>query len=152
MREWAQNPPPQSNTNTAHGNGNGNLMEDSDSSSIVDDQFGINDLRGRTSGTATPTSTTVGATPSGKKSRAKSTKSVPVPGAGGAQAAGINGTTVPRKKNRNPHATQIPGVASRKAVKVEAEEGHEGPKCSYCASVVTPLWRRGPDDELLCNA
>ncbi|ORY57121.1 GATA zinc finger-domain-containing protein, partial [Leucosporidium creatinivorum] len=24
--------------------------------------------------------------------------------------------------------------------------------CTHCGSVTTPLWRRGPDDELLCNA
>ncbi|KAL8276253.1 hypothetical protein RQP46_011327 [Phenoliferia psychrophenolica] len=58
----------------------------------------------------------------------------------------------PSKKNRNPHATQLPGSGARKLPKVEAAEGHEGPSCSHCASIATPLWRRGPDDELLCNA
>ncbi|GAA5868384.1 hypothetical protein JCM3774_003275 [Rhodotorula dairenensis] len=55
------------------------------------------------------------------------------------------------RKNRNPHSTQLPGP--RRAGKVDgAEDGHEGPICSHCSSVTTPLWRRGPDDELLCNA
>lgn len=58
----------------------------------------------------------------------------------------------PSKKNRNPHATQLPGSGARKLPKVEAGEGHEGPSCSHCSSIATPLWRRGPDDELLCNA
>ncbi|KAI5476616.1 GATA-binding factor 6-B [Pseudohyphozyma bogoriensis] len=59
---------------------------------------------------------------------------------------------VPGKKNRNPHATQLPGSGARKLPKQEAGDGHEGPSCSHCASIATPLWRRGPDDELLCNA
>ncbi|KAK4703721.1 hypothetical protein P7C70_g2491, partial [Phenoliferia sp. Uapishka_3] len=59
---------------------------------------------------------------------------------------------LPSKKNRNPHATQLPGSGARKLPKVEAEAGHEGPSCSHCQSIATPLWRRGPDDELLCNA
>lgn len=57
-----------------------------------------------------------------------------------------------QRKNRNPHATQVPGTGSRQEPKVEASEDHEGPSCSHCASIVTPLWRRGPADELLCNA
>jgi len=56
------------------------------------------------------------------------------------------------KKNRNPHATQLPGNGQRKTIKEEAGEGHSGPICSHCGSITTPLWRRGPDDELLCNA
>ncbi|SCV71246.1 BQ2448_2834 [Microbotryum intermedium] len=56
------------------------------------------------------------------------------------------------KKNRNPHSTQLPTNGVRKIVKPEAEEGHAGPICTHCSSIVTPLWRRGPDDELLCNA
>ncbi|GAA5946811.1 hypothetical protein JCM3765_002025 [Sporobolomyces pararoseus] len=68
-----------------------------------------------------------------------------------------NGKIVPsssglHKKNRNPHATQLPGNGQRKATKEEAGEGHSGPICSHCQSISTPLWRRGPDDELLCNA
>ncbi|KAM0755275.1 hypothetical protein T439DRAFT_322314 [Meredithblackwellia eburnea MCA 4105] len=63
-----------------------------------------------------------------------------------------DGTLAPSKKNRNPHATQLPGTGARKMPKMEATEGHEGPQCSHCQSIVTPLWRRGPDDELLCNA
>ena len=55
------------------------------------------------------------------------------------------------RKNRNPHSTQLPGP--RRQGKADgAEDGHEGPICSHCGSVTTPLWRRGPDDELLCNA
>ncbi|GAA5834041.1 hypothetical protein JCM11251_003600 [Rhodosporidiobolus azoricus] len=56
------------------------------------------------------------------------------------------------KKNRNPHSTQLPGTGQRKQQKEEAGEGHDGPICSHCGSITTPLWRRGPDDELLCNA
>ncbi|GAA5837206.1 hypothetical protein JCM3766R1_002159 [Sporobolomyces carnicolor] len=56
------------------------------------------------------------------------------------------------KKNRNPHATQLPGNSQRKLGKEDAGEGHSGPICSHCGSITTPLWRRGPDDELLCNA
>ncbi|GAA5998312.1 uncharacterized protein JCM10292_001115 [Rhodotorula paludigena] len=69
-------------------------------------------------------------------------------GAGG--AAGKLGAT--GKKNRNPHSTQLPGNGQRRLPKEEAGEGHEGPVCSHCGSITTPLWRRGPDDELLCNA
>lgn len=56
------------------------------------------------------------------------------------------------KKNRNPHSTQLPGNGQRRLVKEEAGDGHDGPVCSHCGSITTPLWRRGPDDELLCNA
>ncbi|GAA6031803.1 hypothetical protein JCM8097_001997 [Rhodosporidiobolus ruineniae] len=56
------------------------------------------------------------------------------------------------KKNRNPHSTQLPGNGQRRQPKEEAGEGHEGPICSHCGSITTPLWRRGPEDELLCNA
>lgn len=77
---------------------------------------------------------------------------------GAAAAAGGDGTAAAAaatekansKKNRNPHATQLPGGAGPK--KREAGDGHEGPVCTHCGSVTTPLWRRGPDDELLCNA
>lgn len=51
----------------------------------------------------------------------------------------------PSKKNRNPHASQDGGDCS-------GVVGGKGPVCSHCESVSTPLWRRGPDDELLCNA
>lgn len=58
------------------------------------------------------------------------------------------------KKNRNPHATRLPGSGP---VSVDgADDGQNGvgpsPQCTHCGSVTTPLWRRGPDDELLCNA
>ncbi|GAA5858552.1 hypothetical protein JCM8547_007357 [Rhodosporidiobolus lusitaniae] len=56
------------------------------------------------------------------------------------------------KKNRNPHSTQLPGNGQRRLPKEEAGEGHDGPICSHCGSITTPLWRRGPEDELLCNA
>lgn len=56
------------------------------------------------------------------------------------------------KKNRNPHSTQLPGNGQRRLAKEEAGEGHDGPVCTHCGSITTPLWRRGPDDELLCNA
>lgn len=56
------------------------------------------------------------------------------------------------KKNRNPHATQLPSNGVRKMVKEEPKEGFEGPVCTHCGSIQTPLWRRGPQDELLCNA
>uniref|UniRef100_A0A0K3C794 Protein OS-9 homolog n=1 Tax=Rhodotorula toruloides TaxID=5286 RepID=A0A0K3C794_RHOTO len=56
------------------------------------------------------------------------------------------------KKNRNPHSTQLPGNGQRRLIKEEAGDGHDGPVCSHCGSITTPLWRRGPDDELLCNA
>lgn len=68
------------------------------------------------------------------------------------KAAPAAGAAAAHKKNRNPHATQVPGTGSRKEPKVEASDDHEGPSCSHCASIVTPLWRRGPADELLCNA
>ncbi|GAA5887347.1 hypothetical protein JCM6882_002499 [Rhodosporidiobolus microsporus] len=68
------------------------------------------------------------------------------PGAAAATAAAGG------KKNRNPHSTQLPGNGQRRQQKEEAGEGHDGPICSHCGSITTPLWRRGPDDELLCNA
>ncbi|GAA5979543.1 hypothetical protein JCM11641_005430, partial [Rhodosporidiobolus odoratus] len=70
-------------------------------------------------------------------------------------ANGVNGGTklgAGGKKNRNPHSTQLPGSGPRRQQKEEGSEGHDGPICSHCASITTPLWRRGPDDELLCNA
>lgn len=57
------------------------------------------------------------------------------------------------KKGRNPHATQLPGTGSGSADGSDiAGVGLAGPQCTHCGSVTTPLWRRGPDDELLCNA
>lgn len=67
-------------------------------------------------------------------------------------ASGSSSNANGSKKNRNPHATQLPGNGQRKLPKEEAGEGHQGPICSHCGSITTPLWRRGPDDELLCNA
>ncbi|GAA5905684.1 GATA-type transcription factor [Sporobolomyces salmoneus] len=73
-------------------------------------------------------------------------------GVGGKNGGGASSTGAGSKKNRNPHATQLPGNGQRKLAKEEAGEGHSGPICSHCGSITTPLWRRGPDDELLCNA
>ncbi|GAA6063959.1 hypothetical protein JCM10212_004807 [Sporobolomyces blumeae] len=71
---------------------------------------------------------------------------------GGAAAAGSAAAGAGSKKNRNPHSTQLPGNGQRRQPKEEAGEGHQGPVCSHCGSITTPLWRRGPNDELLCNA
>lgn len=79
-------------------------------------------------------------------------RKAPRKSAGNATAPTSSAAAGPSKKNRNPHATQLPGSGARKLPKVEASEGHEGPSCSHCQSIATPLWRRGPDDELLCNA
>ncbi|GAA6000363.1 hypothetical protein JCM10207_007980 [Rhodosporidiobolus poonsookiae] len=84
-----------------------------------------------------------GAGGGGKKSKAAA--------AAAAAAVTADGTLPGGKKNRNPHSTQLPGNGQRRS-KEEAGEGHEGPVCSHCESITTPLWRRGPDDELLCNA
>ncbi|GAA5921292.1 hypothetical protein JCM1841_002589 [Sporobolomyces salmonicolor] len=94
----------------------------------------------------------------GKKTRGGMEAAPPAPAAIDSAAAndfGGLGTTKPAtggKKNRNPHSTQLPGNGQRRQQKEEAGEGHQGPVCSHCGSITTPLWRRGPDDELLCNA
>lgn len=79
--------------------------------------------------------------PRGKKAAANA--------ANGAQNAAEKAAA--SKKNRNPHATQLPGSSGQKGSEAGGE-GHQGPVCTHCGSVTTPLWRRGPDDELLCNA
>lgn len=79
-------------------------------------------------------------------------ESSPPEGGGVGQKSMSGNSSLLGKKNRNPHATQLPGNGQRKLPKEEAGEGHQGPICSHCASITTPLWRRGPDDELLCNA
>lgn len=91
--------------------------------------------------------------PRGKKAAAAaalaaSATVAPVPTAAAAITAAEKAAA--SKKNRNPHATQLPGSAGGK--KREVGEGGEGPVCTHCGSVTTPLWRRGPEDELLCNA
>ncbi|GAA5924200.1 hypothetical protein JCM10213_004519 [Rhodosporidiobolus nylandii] len=92
-----------------------------------------------------------GAGGAGKKT--KGGASPPDSGEGaGAAATGASKLLPGGKKNRNPHSTQLPGNGQRRQQKEEAGEGHEGPICSHCGSITTPLWRRGPEDELLCNA
>ncbi|GAA6057813.1 hypothetical protein JCM3770_004288 [Rhodotorula araucariae] len=86
----------------------------------------------------------------GKKTKASGGSPGPGEGEGGDSAA--SRLALGGKKNRNPHSTQLPGNGQRRQLKEEAGEGHEGPVCSHCGSITTPLWRRGPDDELLCNA
>ncbi|GAA5916103.1 hypothetical protein JCM8208_000391 [Rhodotorula glutinis] len=84
----------------------------------------------------------------GKKTKGSRANSPDLDGGDASSSKLANGS----KKNRNPHSTQLPGNGQRRAVKEEAGEGHEGPVCSHCGSITTPLWRRGPHDELLCNA
>lgn len=67
-------------------------------------------------------------------------------------------TSKQTRKSRNPHATQLPCHGSRLSLSahtlpggIKPEEGVP-PKCKNCSAVSTPLWRRGGDDELLCNA
>ena len=109
---------------------------------------------------ATDTTPVPAAGPKPKKPRASRAKgaqpptgaSASAPGAADGGAGGGGGGGGGGKKNRNPHATQLPGNGTRKQTKPEAGEGHEGPICTHCQAISTPLWRRGPDDELLCNA
>ncbi|BGP46563.1 hypothetical protein JCM10450v2_002410 [Rhodotorula kratochvilovae] len=89
----------------------------------------------------------------GKKTKASGGSPGSGEGEGGDGAGGAGSKFAPGgKKNRNPHSTQLPGNGQRRQQKEEAGEGHDGPVCSHCGSITTPLWRRGPDDELLCNA
>jgi hypothetical protein len=59
-----------------------------------------------------------------------------------------------KRKRRNPMATRLPtfvGVSDlpkRSSGNCVSEE----PICYNCKGTQTPLWRRGPNDELLCNA
>jgi hypothetical protein len=69
-----------------------------------------------------------------------------------AVANGSTSAATTNRKNRNPHATQLPCNGTRKGIKAEATEDHAGPICSHCDAITTPLWRRGKEDELLCNA
>ncbi|BGP54387.1 hypothetical protein JCM8202v2_001964 [Rhodotorula sphaerocarpa] len=92
---------------------------------------------------------------SSKKNRAAAPVAAPPPAAVAevieAEQPDGSKPVITGRKNRNPHSTQLPGP--RRLGKIDgAEDGHEGPICSHCGSVTTPLWRRGPDDELLCNA
>lgn len=84
-----------------------------------------------------------------RKPRGKKAAAAAAAGNGAAQNAAEKAAA--SKKNRNPHATQLPGSSGQKGAE-GAGEGHQGPVCTHCGSVTTPLWRRGPDDELLCNA
>lgn len=100
-----------------------------------------------------------GAGGGGKKTKGSRANSPEAPDSNGGAEAGSSrlaaaaATANGSKKNRNPHSTQLPGSSGqRRTTKEEAGEGHEGPVCSHCGSITTPLWRRGPDDELLCNA
>lgn len=52
-----------------------------------------------------------------------------------------------KRKYRNPSATRPPTFTG-----AVGEEKSEAPQCHNCQSTVTPLWRRGPEEELLCNA
>ncbi|KAM0788064.1 hypothetical protein ACM66B_001235 [Microbotryomycetes sp. NB124-2] len=63
------------------------------------------------------------------------------------------------KKNRNPHVSldtasaDGPGSGhSGAATGAAGGDVNGSPQCSHCGSMSTPLWRRGPNDELLCNA
>lgn len=52
------------------------------------------------------------------------------------------------KKFKNPHSTQLPAGSNESST----DPTDDSSICSHCASTRTPLWRRGPADELLCNA
>jgi hypothetical protein len=127
------------------GNGNGNL-----SLAGGESEWAARNGESGGEGVAGPSSASTDAKGAKKqrKSRAKPRTGEKGSDAHGATAGGKTGG----KKNRNPHATQLPGNGTRKLPKPEASEGHEGPMCTHCGSIATPLWRRGPDDELLCNA
>ncbi|KNZ47056.1 hypothetical protein VP01_670g4 [Puccinia sorghi] len=59
-----------------------------------------------------------------------------------------------KRKRRNPMATQLPnfiGVSDLPKRSV-GDPISEEPICFNCKGTQTPLWRRGPSDELLCNA
>jgi len=59
-----------------------------------------------------------------------------------------------KRKRRNPMATQLPnflGVSDLPKRSV-GDPVSEEPICFNCRGTQTPLWRRGPSDELLCNA
>ncbi|PLW51183.1 hypothetical protein PCANC_11427 [Puccinia coronata f. sp. avenae] len=59
-----------------------------------------------------------------------------------------------KRKRRNPMATRLPtfvGVSDLPERPVSSPISEE-PICSNCRGTQTPLWRRGPNDELLCNA
>lgn len=67
--------------------------------------------------------------------------------------------TAASRKPRNPPSTQLP-TPSRKIAPTPLPSAsistsgdiEGGPKCSHCEATTTPLWRRGPEEELLCNA
>lgn len=59
-----------------------------------------------------------------------------------------------RRKRRNPMATRPPTFTGQSEMPdgIASDGSAESPTCSNCRGTQTPLWRRGPDDELLCNA
>ncbi|KAA1066840.1 hypothetical protein PGT21_000323 [Puccinia graminis f. sp. tritici] len=59
-----------------------------------------------------------------------------------------------KRKRRNPMATRLPtfvGVSDLPKRSFSNSVSEE-PICFNCRGTQTPLWRRGPNDELLCNA
>lgn len=58
-----------------------------------------------------------------------------------------------KRKRRNPMATRLPTFVGVSDVPDRAPgDASEEPVCDNCRGTHTPLWRRGPNDELLCNA
>ncbi|KAH9448209.1 hypothetical protein H4Q26_009036 [Puccinia striiformis f. sp. tritici PST-130] len=60
-----------------------------------------------------------------------------------------------KRKRRNPMATRLPtfvGVSELPRRSLNNNSISEEPICVNCRGTQTPLWRRGPSDELLCNA
>ncbi|KAK4047536.1 hypothetical protein OIV83_005323 [Microbotryomycetes sp. JL201] len=53
------------------------------------------------------------------------------------------------KKNKSSHASLQQTGEEQQPLTTETVDS---PQCSHCGSMSTPLWRRGPNDELLCNA
>ncbi|WAQ88336.1 hypothetical protein PtA15_9A463 [Puccinia triticina] len=59
-----------------------------------------------------------------------------------------------KRKRRNPMATRLPTFVGASDLPKHSLDGSisDGPICFNCRGTQTPLWRRGPNDELLCNA
>ncbi|MBW0474745.1 hypothetical protein O181_014460 [Austropuccinia psidii MF-1] len=57
-----------------------------------------------------------------------------------------------KRKRRNPMATRPPTFIGLPATPGPADDVSNEPICFNCSGTQTPLWRRGPNDELLCNA
>lgn len=64
----------------------------------------------------------------------------------------INTKSTEKRKRRNPMATRPPIFAGRTECSDRFSTDDQQPVCSNCFGTQTPLWRRGPNDELLCNA